>query len=362
MGGVSNGLCSVAIAEQLTTGSQLQADGEGPAVYAFDGQKDQLAFWQNLPVPEGVKCAAFVAQDGNAWGLEPGTVGVWFFTGGGKAGSTVINADNPLRVMISADNSAKFAFTNSQLTMTTLSASGQIIEEQKIAFLPPLPADFLSQVPKDSYTYDANGLHITVAEGRVIDIPQNEIADKLVIGVFDNPQILGAEQYAAPGHRYRRGSPPFRALTGATVKDSYLVLRSKYQLNILGSLPGLLPRPLELALLDWLWSRPDGIGYLCVPLNRTPPVGKPGPFDRWLASLEMLSRLFPGWVSLAQGSVEWLWAQRNELGFWDFGPRPSPPSYFPLSDSWRTKQERIFDWTTRILVLLRRYDEDCELT
>jgi len=152
------------------------------------------------------------------------------------------------------------------------------------------------------------------------------------------------------------------ALTGATVKDSYLVLSNRYQLNILGSIPGLLPHPLELALLDWLWNRPDGIGYLCVPLNRRPPVGKPGPFGRWLASLEMLSRLFPAWVSFAQGSIEWLWAQRNEQGFWDFGPRPGSLSYFPLSDSWKTKQVRAFDWTTRILVLLRRYDEDCELT
>jgi len=151
------------------------------------------------------------------------------------------------------------------------------------------------------------------------------------------------------------------ALTGATVKDSYLVLSSRYQLNILGSMPGSLPRELEMALLNWIWNRPDGIGYLCIPLNRTPPFDKPGPFDRWLASLEMLSRLFPSWVSFAQGAIEWLWAQGNEQGFWDFGPRPSSLSYFPLSNSWMTKQERTFDWTTRILILLRQYYEDCEL-
>ena len=150
-------------------------------------------------------------------------------------------------------------------------------------------------------------------------------------------------------------------LTGATVKDSYLMLRSRYQLNILGSVPGLLPRQLELALLEWLWNRPDGIGYLCVPLNRTPPLGKPDPFDRWLASLALLARLFPSWVNFSQEAIEWLWAQRNEQGFWDFGPRPSSLSYFPLSDSWRTKQARSFDWTTRILALLKQYYEDCEL-
>ena len=157
VGGAGNGLCSVAIAEQLTTGSQLQADGEGPAVYAFDGRKDQLAFWQNLPVPEGVSCVAFVAQDGNKWGLESGTVAVWFFTSGGKAGSTVINADNPLRIMISADNSGQLSFANNTLTMTTLDASGQIIEEQKVSFLPPLPSEFLSQIPADKQYQIVNG-------------------------------------------------------------------------------------------------------------------------------------------------------------------------------------------------------------
>jgi len=142
VGGAAASLCSVAIPEQLTTGSRLEADGEGPAVYAFDGQKDQLALWQGIPVPEGVKCVAFVAQDGNQWGLEPGTVGVWFFSGeGGKGPVQVINADNPLRIMISADNSGQFSFSDNSLTMTTLDSGGAVIEEQKVAFLPSLPSE-----------------------------------------------------------------------------------------------------------------------------------------------------------------------------------------------------------------------------
>jgi len=203
-GGVSNGLCSVAIAEQLTTGSQLQADGEGPAVYAFDGQKDQLAFWQNLAVPEGVSCVAFVAQDGNKWGLESGTVAVWFFTGGGKAGSNVINADNPLRIMISADNSAKFAFTNNQLTMTTLSASGQIIEEQKVSFLPPLPSELQawSEAHPDFQwqgVVDNSGFHVDLGAGRLINVPLEQMSDRVKIDqygllqVFDEQNIITAE-------------------------------------------------------------------------------------------------------------------------------------------------------------------------
>jgi hypothetical protein len=145
-------------------------------------------------------------------------------------------------------------------------------------------------------------------------------------------------------------------LTGATVKDSYLVLSSRYQLNVLGSIPGTLSPELEWALLRWLWQRPTGIGYLTVPLAGPPPQ-QPGPFDRWLASLELLARLFPGWVRFAQPAVAWLWLQRDEQGCWDFGPKPDSLSNLPLSDSWRKKQDRAFDWTIRVLVLLRRYED-----
>lgn len=150
-------------------------------------------------------------------------------------------------------------------------------------------------------------------------------------------------------------------LTGATVRDSYLVLNNKYQLNILGSIPGMLSEQLEIALLQWLWERPDGIGYLEIPLNQLPPT-KPGPFDRWLTSLEMLSRLFPTWVRFAQSSIEWLWTQRDERGYWDFGPRPSSIVFLPLSDNWRNRQNRLFDWTTRVLILLRKYYEGSHLS
>jgi hypothetical protein len=150
-------------------------------------------------------------------------------------------------------------------------------------------------------------------------------------------------------------------LTGATVKDSYLVLSGRYQLNVLGSIPDTLPPRLEDALLAWLWIRPDGIGYLEVPLAAPPPDDRPGPFDRWWTSLELLARLFPDWVRFGGEAVAWLWAQRDDRGYWDFGQRPGYLSYFPLSGNWRKKRDRVFDWTTRALVLLRRYhDHDAE--
>jgi len=144
-------------------------------------------------------------------------------------------------------------------------------------------------------------------------------------------------------------------LTGASVKDSYLELGNRYALNILGSVTGWLPADLEQALLHWLWNRPQGIMYLGVSLSDEPPANQPGQFDRWLNSLEMLARLYPQWAHYAGDALTWIWAQRRENDLWDFGPRPSHLTYLPLSDHWRKPDSRIFDWTTRILVLLRQY-------
>ena len=141
-----------------------------------------------------------------------------------------------------------------------------------------------------------------------------------------------------------------KRLTGVTVKNSYLVLNNRYQLNILGSIPGTLPRQLEKSLLKWLWSREDGIGYLGVSLHSAP-LQKPGTVDRWLASLELLSRGFHRWVD----AMDWLWSLRKEDGFGDFGPRPSSITNLPLSDTWRNKQNRVSDWSTRVLILMRRF-------
>ncbi len=98
-----------------------------------------------------------------------------------------------------------------------------------------------------------------------------------------------------------------------------------------------------MAFLGRLWSRPEGIGYLEIPLDRLPPPHTPRGIDRWFASLELLARLFPTWTHFAGEAIEWLWEHRLVDGLWDFGPRPGTQSYFPLSDSWRRGNNRAFD-------------------
>lgn len=143
-------------------------------------------------------------------------------------------------------------------------------------------------------------------------------------------------------------------LTGATVKDSYLMLNNRYQLALLGSRASKLSKTLENALVDWVWHKEDGIGYLGIPLSNPPSRFTHGMLDRLFTSLEILS-YFPSWRRLACNMISWLWTQRNRDGFWDFGPRASMSVYLPLSESWRKKACRQHDWSTRVLVLLRNY-------
>jgi hypothetical protein len=141
------------------------------------------------------------------------------------------------------------------------------------------------------------------------------------------------------------------SLTGATVRDSYLVINNRYALTLLGSVPDLLPDDTEEALLSWLWQHGRGIGYLEMPLSQPPPLSRPGPLDRWFASLETLIRLFPSSVDRIAGWIDWIWKKQEDDGFWDFGPRPASSTLLPLADDWRRRRQRQIDWSTRVLLL-----------
>ena len=143
-------------------------------------------------------------------------------------------------------------------------------------------------------------------------------------------------------------------LTGASVKDSYLVLNNRYQLALLGSRARKLSKSVEAALVDWVWHKEDGVGYLEIPLSTHPQRFTPGMLDRLFTSLEILS-CFPSWREHASNVIAWLWASRNKEGLWDFGPRASMSVYFPLSESWRKSKQRQHDWSARVLALLRNY-------
>ncbi|MFH1908280.1 MAG: hypothetical protein ABIL11_13010, partial [Chloroflexota bacterium] len=189
----ANNSCTVMLTKYLVTGAELQQATDGKVIYGLDSQARSEALFRFSGLPEGVKVTAFVAQDGNPWGFKAGTVVVWFWEGGGKGPTQVLNLDNPLRIMADWPNSIQISSQDNGLIVTTTDANGTLIDEQRVAFLPllpPLPSEFLSQIPKDSWTHDAKGLHITVAEDLAIDIPITEIATRLKITKAGNVQVL----------------------------------------------------------------------------------------------------------------------------------------------------------------------------
>ena len=164
---------------------------------------------------------------------------------------------------------------------------------------------------------------------------------------------IASDTFASGHYDAAREADAHARRTGATVTGSYLVMHSRYHLELLGSDPDGLSPSLEARVVHWLWQRPDGIGYLDAPLQR-PPTAGPGALDRWLRSHELLARLFPSWRQHAGPVVDWLWRARRDDGQWDLGPRPRSSPAIPLSDDWRHPERRAADWSVRVLVLLRR--------
>jgi len=149
-----------------------------------------------------------------------------------------------------------------------------------------------------------------------------------------------------------------KELTGATVKDSYLTISNKYSLILLGKSKSGLRKSYQKPLLEWLFKREDGIGYQNAPLSTPPKSIKSGFLDRLFNSQEILSN-FDIWKNFADDFIEWIWQQRKEDGFWDFGPRVNAgySYYFPLSENWNKRVNRKIDWTTRVLILLSKYSK-----
>jgi hypothetical protein len=69
--------------------------------------------------------------------------------------------------------------------------------------------------------------------------------------------------------------------------------------------------------------------------------------------MNILSR-FPSWLTMSQGTLNWLWQQKDEDGYWDFGSQTSFCIDFPISESWRKPLNRRVDYSTCALALLRR--------
>ncbi len=167
----------------------------------------------------------------------------------------------------------------------------------------------------------------------------HEIARRTLAGGIYNPDAEAAAH---------------RDLTGASVRGTYLTLENRYAVTLLASRGDRMDPHVRAALYRWLWNHPKGLGYFETP-PAVPPSGRAtsGFIERWIWTHEILASLS---THAAVGPIlDALEANRRSDGLWDLGPRASFASTLPLSATWRAKDARAVDWTTRILVLASRW-------
>jgi len=135
-------------------------------------------------------------------------------------------------------------------------------------------------------------------------------------------------------------------LSGIHVKRSFL--QSRYAIAVLSARS--LSHKLEHALVEWLWHKPDGMSYLQVPLSKP----KPEKMPYWLKSMNILHH-FPSWRDVSLNTLEQFWKARDKRGWWDFETPLAMCRDFPISEDWRQPLKRKIDYSTCMLVVLRRY-------
>lgn len=118
-----------------------------------------------------------------------------------------------------------------------------------------------------------------------------------------------------------------------------------YHLNLL---KGILPYDIENSMLDYIFSKSDGIYYIYdKPIMEVPKVFKSKEASRYLEAIEILSEYKSSKDKLSF-VIDWLKDNNDENGQWDLGVQAKDNLHFPLSDSWKKSSDRIKDCTYRI--------------
>ncbi len=132
-----------------------------------------------------------------------------------------------------------------------------------------------------------------------------------------------------------------------------------YQLSLL---PGMLNERTERLMMDYVlhydkgiyyvFSRPSGDSRIC----NVPETFASRGAGRYLAALELLAE-YRNSIDMLHFASKWLYANQREEGNWDMGSEVKDGIYFPLSDNWKKKENRIADCTWRIRRLLDKLED-----
>ena len=123
-----------------------------------------------------------------------------------------------------------------------------------------------------------------------------------------------------------------------------------YQIALL---QGVLSPQTEGLMLDYILSYIHGVGYIYnKPLCILPEVFASRNASYYLAAVELLSG-----YSQAAGKLsfvaDWIMSNRRDDGLWDMGAVTKDGIYYPLSDSWRSAEDRKRDCTLRMKRILK---------
>ena len=177
-------------------------------------------------------------------------------------------------------------------------------------------------------------------------LAQIDPANRLLYSFRDYLGKVADQAFSSGKYSLEGELTAYRQLSGIHAPRGFL--ESQHALYILSTRP--LSGQLEQALLDWVWKKPDGIGYLRARLSSP----QPQRIGYWLRSMNIVCR-FSCWREMCAHTLNQLWNERDGAGLWDFGSHSRGNIDFPLSESRQKSLWRKLDHTTCLLVILRRY-------
>lgn len=119
-------------------------------------------------------------------------------------------------------------------------------------------------------------------------------------------------------------------------------------------LRGELDQATENRMVSYILSHPSGIYYIYEkPLSVLPNDFTGKVSSRYIAAIEMLAD-YRNSINQLAFVKDWLTSNRLDNDEWDMGSTANDRYYFPLSDSWRKKADRLKDCTERISTLLNK--------
>ncbi len=181
--------------------------------------------------------------------------------------------------------------------------------------------------------------------------PENSILDDIFKKWLQIAQIA----FKSGQYQYEDDRQSHKVINGISCEIQYLALNNKYAISILAARSKVIPADLRKKLIKWIWNKEKGIGYLRdFQLCSFHKVDDKYIVDTWFNALDIISN-FKTWKVVCKYFIDYLINRNTNNSLWDFGKRATQNIIFPLSGNWKKKKNRIFDYSTKVLLLLDKY-------